>query len=272
LKRNSVRFNSICVVGGLGNMGSKHYKKLLSRKDNSLVLDIHDINHPASKDLSEYDAIIIATPSDTHYGLAKTAIENGQNVLVEKPVALNYKEAQTLYRLAKEYNVVYVSGHTMRYNPEFRKALPELYHTKHLHFEMHVPHDNSASNAVFDLMVHGFELAFNVGQREFNREFQLLSCETQDSWVSAEAIIGSKICTFEVSYKSDRDIRRLHAWDPKFVVDFHTSDGKQPDALSNLHDHFIKLCNVSAWTDQAEPATASIQLCEQVTQELFYSE
>lgn len=281
--------NSICVVGGLGNMGAKHFKKLeprfqarvgtsfpLDGSSSSAItqtsgLDVSDIG--CEKDLSKYDALIIATPSATHYEIAKSAIERGQHVLVEKPVTLSYKEAQTLYRLAKEYNVVYMSGHTMRYNPEFRKALPELYHTHELDFKMFLPHKNKKENATFDLLIHGFELCFNLGQRDFSRDFELLDCYSGEEMIAAKVRIGSKECTFSAMYNCDHDIRKLtgfDAWDSPVVdVDFHASDGQQPDALSNLHDHFIRACDNGTWIDQAEYATAAVQLAEQVQECLF---
>lgn len=256
-------------------MGSKHVKKLHDRFPQvaysvdgpDTTLDISDIGQ--EKNLSRYNALIIATPSTSHYEIARDAIERGQHVLLEKPVTLDYQEAQTLYRLAKEYNVVYMSGHTMRYNPEFRKALPELYHTPHISFNMDVKHENKIENAVFDLMIHGFEIAFNLGQRDSSRDFDLISCSQNGDKIYAEVIIGSKICNFSVSYNDLADFRELVAYRPDIYVDFHASDGQQPDALSNLHDHFIRACNNGTWIDQAEYATAAVQLAEQVQNCLF---
>src|SRR4051794_24845922 len=36
---------------------------------------------------SDIDAVVIATPIQTHYELALTALQNGKHVLVEKPMA-----------------------------------------------------------------------------------------------------------------------------------------------------------------------------------------
>ncbi len=40
------------------------------------------------------NAVIISTPAETHYELAKRCLESGKNVLVEKPVTLNSCEAE----------------------------------------------------------------------------------------------------------------------------------------------------------------------------------
>lgn len=278
--------SSVCVIGGLGNMGSKHVKKLddimpqirvfnegVAEFKSFPFVHVKDVDVDPDYPLDTYDALIIATPSTTHYELAKTAIENGQHVLVEKPVTLSYRQAQTLYRLAKEYNVVYMSGHTMRYNPEFRKALPTLYHSEKLDFKMLVPHKNKIENATFDLMIHGFELAFNLGQREFTRDFELIDCGKGKNIIFAQVNIGSKECQFAAGYHMEEDLRHLTGTGIlgtiEAEVDFHASDGKQPDALSNLHEHFIRACDQGTWIDQAEYATAAVQLAEQVQHCLF---
>lgn len=48
------------------------------------------------------DLVVIATPNDTHYELARRALEAGKHVVVDKPFTLNLLEAQTLARLAQE--------------------------------------------------------------------------------------------------------------------------------------------------------------------------
>ena len=45
-------------------------------------------------------AIIIATPSKTHYQIAKASMEAGKDVLVEKPMTMNVKEAEDLVSIA----------------------------------------------------------------------------------------------------------------------------------------------------------------------------
>src|SRR5690348_8224220 len=47
------------------------------------------------------DAILIATPVSTHYGLAKEALEAGKHVLVEKPLAPCVAQCEELAALAK---------------------------------------------------------------------------------------------------------------------------------------------------------------------------
>ncbi len=268
--------NNIWVIGASGSMGSKHLAKLEKRTDGVKAWgwDIANKGGASSyKDLihTKINNFIVVTPSNTHYEIAKYYIERGKNLLIEKPISLNYKEAQTLYRLSREYNTVLMTGHNYGFNPDFRRALPELYHAKTLVFDMHLPHDNIVENVVFDLGIHQFELAFKLGQREFDRDFKLKEVRikpgTQNVYVHAQ--IGSKNCHFNMSYRGGNDHRTLH-YDHTGEVDFHDADGKSPDAMSNLHDAFIKACEVGIWQSHyAENAVAAVQLAEMVQNKLF---
>lgn len=283
--------NSICVVGSLGNIGNKHKNKL---HQNELCASAESIHSSDLITIYEYDtsykiigvsndpnkikssdAIIIATPSSTHYEIAKTAIENGQHVLIEKPVTLSYEQAQTLYRLAQTYNVVFYTGHCYRYLPQFRENLPELFHTPMLDFKLFVKHDKPLSEAVFDLGTHGFEIAFFLGDQQKGRNFKLKSIHINETLnqIDIEANVGSKHCKFTVGYNQEEDIRILKGYNTKgeveSFVDFHSADGQSPDAMENLHSAFIKACNVGINTNEAEWAVAAVQLAEQVQNQLF---
>ncbi|MBI3913800.1 MAG: Gfo/Idh/MocA family oxidoreductase [Chloroflexi bacterium] len=63
------------------------------------------------------DAVAIATPARTHFDLARAALERGKHVLVEKPLAMNSREARTLIALAAEKQRMLMVGHTFEYNP-----------------------------------------------------------------------------------------------------------------------------------------------------------
>jgi len=66
---------------------------------------------------SDVDGVIIATPVQTHYRLAREALLQGKHVLVEKPLTTNVMEAQDLVELAKQEQRILMVGHTFEYNP-----------------------------------------------------------------------------------------------------------------------------------------------------------
>lgn len=63
----------------------------------------------------QIDAVVIATPVDTHYPLAKAALNAGKHVLVEKPMTSNYEQAKELVELAKEKGLLLMVDHTFLY-------------------------------------------------------------------------------------------------------------------------------------------------------------
>lgn len=72
-----------------------------------------------------YDAVVIATPAETHFALARAALEAGKHVFVEKPLALRSSEAEKLVALAESRGRALMVGHLLRYHPAILK-LKEL--------------------------------------------------------------------------------------------------------------------------------------------------
>src|SRR5215217_9401142 len=68
------------------------------------------------------DAVVIATPTSTHYLLAKEALERGKHVLVEKPLTTEVKHGLELVDLATRGRLVLMVGHVFIYNPAVRKV------------------------------------------------------------------------------------------------------------------------------------------------------
>ncbi len=62
-------------------------------------------------------AVVIATPPESHYNLAKASLEAGKDVFVEKPLVLKVEEGEELVDLAKREGKVLMVGHIMEYHP-----------------------------------------------------------------------------------------------------------------------------------------------------------
>ncbi|MEZ0375359.1 MAG: Gfo/Idh/MocA family protein [Candidatus Sericytochromatia bacterium] len=70
-------------------------------------------------------AVVISTPAVTHYELSRQALLAGKDVFCEKPLALNYRQAAELVKLAKERERILMVGHILEYHPAIL-ALREL--------------------------------------------------------------------------------------------------------------------------------------------------
>ncbi|MBN2406495.1 MAG: Gfo/Idh/MocA family oxidoreductase [Elusimicrobia bacterium] len=68
------------------------------------------------------EAVVIATPASTHYALAKTALESGKHVFIEKPFTTSYGEASELVELAEKKKLTLMVGMTFLYNMAVRKV------------------------------------------------------------------------------------------------------------------------------------------------------
>lgn len=70
----------------------------------------------------EIDLVYIATTHDSHFELAKRAIEHGTAVLLEKAFTMDAAEAEELIELARERGVFLMEAMWMRFNPAIRRV------------------------------------------------------------------------------------------------------------------------------------------------------
>ena len=68
----------------------------------------------------EIDAVVIATPAETHFSLAEQALHAGKHAFVEKPLATRASEVDKLAQSAAERSLVVMAGHTFIYNAAVR--------------------------------------------------------------------------------------------------------------------------------------------------------
>ena len=76
--------------------------------------------------VDDYDAlldhvewVLIATPTDTHFDFAVRALRRGRDLIVEKPLARTYRDANALAELADSLGCRLLPGHVVRFFPEY---------------------------------------------------------------------------------------------------------------------------------------------------------
>lgn len=69
------------------------------------------------------DLVYVASPHETHYSYAKTALAHGKHVLCEKPMAFEKEQAEELFNYAGERNLILFEGIKTAYCPGFEKLL-----------------------------------------------------------------------------------------------------------------------------------------------------
>lgn len=68
----------------------------------------------------EVDAVIIATPNDTHKPIALAAARHGKHMMCEKPLGLNGDEVRAMYHAARDAGLVHMTAFTYRFAPSMR--------------------------------------------------------------------------------------------------------------------------------------------------------
>jgi UDP-2-acetamido-3-amino-2,3-dideoxy-glucuronate N-acetyltransferase len=76
-------------------------------------------------DDASIDGVMVATPAETHYQIAKALLEAGKDVFVEKPLALRCEEAEKLMALAERKHRLLMVGHLLEFHPAIAR-LQEL--------------------------------------------------------------------------------------------------------------------------------------------------
>lgn len=74
--------------------------------------------------LERNDALVVASPDETHPDITRRALKTGTDVFVEKPLAFDHQTAGELYRLAEDNDCQLMPGHLMLFHP----ILVELSH------------------------------------------------------------------------------------------------------------------------------------------------
>lgn len=168
-------------VIGVGNMGRHHVRILSTLKDIELV-GVSDTNlargiEIASKYqthfyenyadmLSAVDAVCIAVPTKLHHEVGTRCLEAGVHVLIEKPIAADLGEAESLVNLAAETGRILQVGHIERFNPAFRELSKVMQTEDILALEARrlSPYSDRANDVsvVLDLMIHDIDLLLEL--------------------------------------------------------------------------------------------------------------
>jgi predicted dehydrogenase len=79
------------------------------------------VSDPEEVFSSPVPGVVIATPAETHFSLARRVLEAGKDAFVEKPLALTYGEGRQLVDLAHARGRIVMVGHVLEYHPGILK-------------------------------------------------------------------------------------------------------------------------------------------------------
>ena len=103
-------------------VGSRSFERAEAFAGKYSVAKIYGSYEEMVKD-KEIDCVYISTPHPMHKDNALLCIENGLNVLCEKPFAMNEKEAKIMIDAARKAGVFIMEAHWTRFLPAIKKAV-----------------------------------------------------------------------------------------------------------------------------------------------------
>jgi len=162
----------------------------------------------------EVQAASVAVPTVLHLAVARTLMEAGVDVLIEKPVAATLDEADELLRLASAHKRVAQVGHLERFNPAVRATLPLI--NRPMFFEVHRLSVFSPRaldvDVVLDLMIHDLDVVLTFvksGVKEIRAVgLPILSGKVDIANVRIEFESGC-VANFTASRVSTERVRKL---------------------------------------------------------------
>lgn len=163
------------AVIGVGYLGTLHAEKYASLASVDLVglvdLDRDKAGALASRLgtkidrthenlLGRVDCVTIATPTPAHYEVARFFLENGVDVLVEKPITLTSAEGRELVELAEARGRILQVGHLERFNPAVRAMLAMIDRPRFIECERISIFGERGTDVdvVRDLMIHDLDV------------------------------------------------------------------------------------------------------------------
>lgn len=167
------------AVIGVGYLGNFHVQKYLALENVELVamVETNDERRGEIGDkyqiktyshvqdiIGEVDLVSIVVPPKFHYPLAKTCLEAGIHVLLEKPVTETVGEAEALIASAEKNKVLFQVGHLERFNPAVMALKEKVSAPQKIHAERLAPYRARGTevNVVLDLMIHDIDIVLSL--------------------------------------------------------------------------------------------------------------
>src|SRR5213080_4744799 len=162
-------------VVGVGHIGSNH-ARLYAEMASAEFTAVHDVDiargnaiakkfgATSAQSLDEFiemiDSASVATPTNTHYKIARSLLTHGKQVLVEKPITDNTAHAAELAELAARKGLILQVGHVERFNPVLSALEKHLTHPRFIEAHRLSPYPERSTDigVVLDLMIHDLEV------------------------------------------------------------------------------------------------------------------
>ncbi|MDQ6764992.1 MAG: Gfo/Idh/MocA family oxidoreductase [Verrucomicrobiota bacterium] len=166
-------------VVGVGHIGKNH-ARLYADIDQAEFTAIFDTDGGKARELAQefgviaceslddfatrVDAASVATPTNSHFEVARQLLKAGKHLLIEKPIAENTADASALAELAAERQLILQVGHVERFNPVLSALEERLTRPRFIEAHRLSPYPNRSTDigVVLDLMIHDLEIILHL--------------------------------------------------------------------------------------------------------------
>lgn len=177
--------------------------------------------------LGAVDAVSIVVPTPAHFAVSKMFLQNGVDVLIEKPMTTILDEADELIDIAEARGRIIQVGHLERFNPAvvaLREIVREPLFIESHRLSLFQPRGTDVS-VVLDLMIHDIDIILNLAGSAVQTTHAAGTPVITDLVDIANARLEfasgcvANVTASRISMKSERKIR-LFQRDAYISVDF----------------------------------------------------
>jgi len=220
-------------VIGVGSMGKNHVRSYAALKNICNLIGVYDVDQQLAQEIAdsygvksfssldklmeEVDAVNIATPTKTHFDIAKKALNNNLHILLEKPITDTIDQAEKLLAEASKKDLTIQVGHIERFNPAIQ-ALPDLLQGEEI-IAMDVkrmgPYNPriADTDVVQDLMIHDIDVVSSItptSVKEVSSYGSIIKSKNHIDYAVANLLMENDIiATITASRVTNKKVRKL---------------------------------------------------------------
>ena len=226
------------AVIGCGHLGTIHARLLATRVDAELVAVVDPVPESRQRVAEAHgcralaepqelvglaDAVVVAAPTCLHAEVSLPLLSQGLDLLIEKPIAADRREADQIVAAADRHGRIVAVGHVERFNPAWRMAVERCGRVVAVESARLAPFTFRSLDVgvVLDLMIHDIDLVLSLEPGKLTRvESQgLVATGGHEDAVRARLVFSSGlVADLSASRIHPTLSRRVSLWGTQGVV------------------------------------------------------
>ena len=226
------------AVIGCGHLGTIHARLLAARADAELVAVVDPVPESRQRVAEAHgcralaepqelvglaDAVVVAAPTCLHAEVSLPLLSQGLDLLIEKPIAADRREADQIVAAADRHGRIVAVGHVERFNPAWRMAVERCGRVVAVESARLAPFTFRSLDVgvVLDLMIHDIDLVLSLEPGKLTRvESQgLVATGGHEDAVRARLVFSSGlVADLSASRIHPTLSRRVSLWGTQGIV------------------------------------------------------